>query len=146
MGHLALPDSGPIYLDTSGFIYTVERVEPYYSLLEPMWRQAQAGHFVVMGSDITILETLVRPLRQGDTFLEGLFRDTFNANEVEIIPITRPVWGEATRVRAATGLKTPDALHAAAAIYAGCTLFVTNDTDFRRVADLPVVVLGDLLG
>ena len=70
----------------------------------------------------------------------------FNANEVWIIPITRPVWGEATRVRAATGLKTPDALHAAEAIYAECTLFVTNDRDFQRVADLPVVILGDLLG
>ena len=132
-------------MDTSGFIYTVERVEPYYSLLEPMWQQAQAGQFVVVGSDITVLETLVRPLGQGDTFLEGLFRDTFNADEVGIIPITRPVWGEATRVRAETGLKTPDALHAAAAIYAGCSLFVTNDTDFRRVSDLPVVVLDDLL-
>ena len=82
MEYLTLPDRGPIYLDTSGFIYTVERVEPYYSLLEPMWRQARDGHFVVASSDITILETLVRPLRQGDTFLEGLFRDTFNASEV----------------------------------------------------------------
>ncbi len=146
MGHLTLPDRGPIYLDTSGFIYTVEHVEPYYSLLEPMWRHAQTGQFVVMSSDITILETLVRPLRLGDTFLEAMFRETFNANEVRIIPITRPVWGEATRLRAETGLKTPDALHAASAIYAGCTLFVTNDTDFRRVSDLPVIVLGDLLG
>lgn len=146
MGHLTLPDSGSIYLDTSGFIYSVEGVEPYYSLLEPMWRQAQDGQFVIVGSDITVLETLVIPLRQGNTFLEGKFRDTFNADEVEIIPITRPVWEEATRVRATTGLQTPDALHAAAAIHSGCTLFVTNDTDFRRVSDLPVAVLGDLLG
>ena len=144
MGYLTLPDNGPIYLDTSGFIYTVERVEPYYSLLEPMWRQAQAGQFVVAGSDITILETLVWPLRRGDAFLEAMFRDTFNANEVWVVPITRLVWGEATRVRAETGLKTPDALHVAAATYAGCSLFVTNDTDFRRVSDLPVVVLDDL--
>ena len=145
MEHITLPDSGPIYLDTSAFIYSVERVEPYYSLLEPMWSQAQAGQFIISGSDVTVLETLVRPLRQGDTYLEGRFRNLFESNDVWIIPITRPVWEEATRVRAMTGLQTPDALHAAAAIYAGCSLFVTNDTDFRRVSNLPVVVLGDLL-
>ncbi len=145
MGYLTLPDSGPIYLETSAFIYSVERVEPYYSLLEPMWRQAQAGQFVIAGSDVAVLETLIRPLRQGDIYLVGRFRDLFNANEVWIIPITRPVGGEATRVRATTGLKTPDALHVAAAQYAECTLFVTNDSDFRRVADLPVVVLDGLL-
>ena len=145
MERLTLPDSGPIYLDSSAFIYSVERVEPYYSLLEPIWRQAQDGQFVIAGSDATVLETLVGPMRQGDTYLEGRFRELFDSNDVWIIPITRPVWGQATRVRAETGLQTPDALHAAAALYAGCTLLVTNDTDFRRVSDLPVVILGDLL-
>ena len=43
MGTLTLPSTGPIYLDASGFIYSVERIEPYCTLLEPMWRQAQAG-------------------------------------------------------------------------------------------------------
>jgi hypothetical protein len=46
MGTLTLPDAGPIYLDANGFIYSVERIEPYRSLLEPMWRQAQAGRCV----------------------------------------------------------------------------------------------------
>ena len=27
----------------------------------------------------------------------------------------------------------------------GCALFITNDTDFRRVEGLPLVVLADLL-
>ena len=38
MGSLTLPPSGPVYLDTSGFIYSVERIPPYSDLLEPMWR------------------------------------------------------------------------------------------------------------
>ena len=41
MGSLTLPSNGPVYLDASGFIYSVERIQPYSDLLEPMWRQAQ---------------------------------------------------------------------------------------------------------
>lgn len=52
---------------------------------------------------------------------------------------------ETARLRAATGLKTPDALHAATALQAECALFVTNDTEFRRVDGLPVAILDDLL-
>ena len=66
MGPLTLPTHGPVYLDANGFIYSVERVEPYRTLLEPMWQQARAGEFDVASSDITVLETLVKPLREGE--------------------------------------------------------------------------------
>ena len=92
-----------------------------------------------------ILESLVKPLREEDTFVEGLFHSLFGAKEVRLIPTTRQLWEEAARLRARTGLKTPDALHAAAALYAACTLFITNDNDFRRIENLDVVVLDDLL-
>ena len=145
MGPLTLPTHGPVYLDANGFIYSVERVEPYRTLLEPMWQQARAGEFDVASSDISVLETLVKPLREGDEVVEMLLRSMFDANEVSLIPATRELWEDAARIRADTGLKTPDALHAATALRAGCTAFITNDTDFRRVEDLPVVVLDDLL-
>ena len=144
MGRLTLPSTGPVYLDASGFIYSVERIEPYRTLLEPMWLQAQAGQFSIVSSDLVVLETLVKPLREGDTVVELLFRSLFEASEVRLIPATRPLWEEAARLRAETGLKTPDALHAAAALHAGCTIFITNDDDFRRLKELPVVVLDDL--
>lgn len=145
MGRLTLPSTGPVYLDASGFIYSVERIEPYRTLLEPMWLQAQTGQFSIVSSDLVVLETLVKPLREGDTVVELLFRSLFEASEVKLIPATRPLWEEAARLRAETGLKTPDALHAAAALHAGCTMFITNDDDFRRLKELPVVVLDDLL-
>ena len=145
MGGLTLPSTGPVYLDASGFIYSVERIEPYRTLLEPLWLQAQTGQFSIVSSDLVVLETLVKPLREGDTVVELLFRSLFEASEVKLIPATRPLWEEAARLRAETGLKTPDALHAAAALHAGCTMFITNDDDFRRLKELPVVVLDDLL-
>ena len=145
MGPLTLPTHGPVYLDANGFIYSVERVEPYRTLLEPMWQQARAGEFSVASSDITVLETLVKPLREGDEIVEMLLRSMFDAHEVSLISATRELWEDAAHIRANTGLKTPDALHAATALRAGCTAFFTNDTDFRRVEDLPVVLLDDLV-
>ena len=32
---MTLPSNGPICLDASGFIYSVERIEPHRTLLEP---------------------------------------------------------------------------------------------------------------
>ncbi len=145
MGPLTLPTHGPVYLDSNGFIYSVELVEPYRTLLEPMWQQARAGEFDVASSDITVLETLVKPLREGDEVVEMLLRSMFDAHEVSLIPATRELWEDAARIRADTGLKTPDALHAATALGAGCAAFITNDTDFHRVQGLPVVVLDDLV-
>ena len=145
MGPLIVPVNGPVYLDTNGFIYSVERLEPYRTLLEPMWQRARAGEFDIVSSDIIVSETLVKPLRDGDTVVEMLLRALFDAQEVRLIPATRELWEDAARVRAYTRLKTPDALHAATALQAGCALFVTNDTDFRRVQGLPVIVLDDLL-
>ncbi len=43
MGPLILPAHGPVYVDANGFIYSVERVELYRSLLAPMWKEAKAG-------------------------------------------------------------------------------------------------------
>ncbi len=146
MEQLILPSSGPVYLDSSGFIYSAERVEPYRALLEPMWRQAQVGQFTIVSSDLVVLETLVKPFRDNDVVVEAVFRSLFDSNEVMLIPTTQSLWEEAARLRAETGLKTPDALHAAAALRADCTLFITNDRDFRRVEGLPAVILDDFLG
>ena len=145
MEQLILPAAGPIYLDAAAFIYSVERIEPYRTLLDPVWRQAQSGQLTVVSSELVVLETLVKPLRDGNRALEGLFRLLFDSNEVRLVPATLSLWEQAAAIRATTRLKTPDSLHAASAIQAECNLFITNDSDFRRVPDLPVMVLKDFI-
>ncbi len=51
----------------------------------------------------------------------------------------------AARYRARYGLKTPDALHAATAVRAGATAFVTNDSAFDRVQEFKTVQFEKLL-
>ncbi len=145
MGSLILPNGGSVYIDANAIIYSVERIEPYRELLAPMWQEAGAGRFVLASSELVVLETLIKPLREGNARLEMLFRSIFAAAEMDLIPATLTIWEDAARIRAETGLATPDALHAATAMRAGCAAFITNDTDFRRVEGLPVVVLDDLV-
>ena len=145
MGSLTLPTVGSVYIDANAIIYSVERIEPYRELLAPMWQEARAGRFTLASSELVVLETLIKPLREGNARLEILFRSIFDAAEMDLIPATLAILENAARIRAATGLKTSDALHAATARSVGSTLFITNDTDFRRVEGLPIVVLDDLL-
>lgn len=145
MGPLNLPTGGLVYLDANGLIYSVERVEPYRTLLEPMWQAAQEGDLTLVSSPILIVETLVKPLRDGNREIEEQYRELFGANAVQLLQASYPVFEDAARLRAEARLTTPDAIHAATALRAGCTLFVTNDNDFRRVQDLPFAVLDDLL-
>ena len=145
MGPLTLPVSGLIYVDASSLIYSVERVEPYRTLLEPLWERVQDGNLTVVSSPILVIEALVKPIRDGNAEIELQYRELFASNAVRLLDASYQVFADAARLRAETALKTPDALHAATALRAGCALFITNDTDFRRVQGLPIVVLDDLL-
>ncbi len=142
---LTLPRSGSVYLYANSLIYSVERVEPYRTLLDPMWEQAREGDFTIVSSEAVVLEALVKPLREGNRVAERLFRSLFASSDVKLIPATRLHWEEAARLRAETGLQASDALHAATARQAGCALFITNDADFRRIQDLPIAILDDLV-
>jgi len=130
---------------TNGFIYRVERIAPYCTLLEPMLRQAQAGQFVIVSSELVVLERLVKPLREGDTVLEQLFTCAAPCLGSTVDPRHAIFVGARSASTCPYGLKTPDALHAATDLDAASTLCITNDRDFRRVEGLPVVVLEDLL-
>ena len=145
MGSLALPSSGSVYLDAVGFIYSVERIEPFCSLLQPIWQAAQSGRIEIVASELVILETLVKPIRDHDTTLQDSFRELLRSREVELVPTTSSIWKRAAHIRATTGLKTPDAIHAASALAAKANLLVTNDSHFRRISAPPVVILSDLV-
>src|SRR5712692_7955799 len=145
MGSLTVPPSGLVYFDTNPVIYSVEKNPAYRPLLEPLWQAAKAGTVEIVSSDLTLMETLVGPLKAGDTALATAYEQLFQQAQTRLLPITQPILREAARLRATTKLKTPDALHLATATHAGCVLFVTNDVGFRGVTSLPLVILADLL-
>ena len=147
MGSLTLPSSGPVYADAQIFIYSVEKHPTYAPALRPLWEAVARGDLEVVSSELTLLETLIGPLKRGDVALEADYENFYLSPGVRLLPITLPVLRVGAGHRATLSrLRTPDALHAAAAGDCGCTLFLTNDVIFRRIPGLPVVILDDVVG
>lgn len=146
MGQLSLPASGSVYVDTNIVIYSVEKIDPYWTQLQPLWQAAQQGQFTVLSSELVLLETLVKPLKEADTVLEKTFRELLLASkDVQLIPISLSILEQAAYLRATTGLKSPDAIHAATALSVGSPVFITNEKVFKRVSGLTIVVLNEII-
>ena len=146
MGLLTLPAAGPVYADAQIAIYTVDRHPLYGPVCDPLWQAAQNGVITIITSELTLMETLVGPLRNGDTALATLRENLWHKPNVRMLPITSDILREASRLRASIpALKTPDAIHAATALLHGCVLFVTNDIGFKRVPGLSLAILDDVI-
>lgn len=99
---------------------------------------------------VTVQEILVRPFRTGTSAVavaEGFLR---HFAEIRLIEVGYEIAREAARVRAATGMRTPDALILATALVAPVDILVTNDRASAARAEavapgLRLCVLSDLL-
>lgn len=88
MGAIAPPPGSEVYVDANCIIYSVERVAPYQSLLQALWDGARAGLWRLCASELSLLETLVIPMRSGDSLLENDYRRLLTASvDIRLIPI-----------------------------------------------------------
>ncbi len=126
------------YLDAAPVIYLVEQVSPYYLPLSR--RLAQSGGVLVV-SELTRLECRVKPLKFNDIDLLRDYDEFFNYSVVEVVPLSRAVMELATEIRARYGFRTPDSIHLAAARHALCEVFLTNDHQLVRYADIRVEIV-----
>ncbi len=117
-----------IYLDSCLVIYLVERHPLFYPVLHNLVASRPDAVFAV--SELTRLEVLTRPLRDGDRQLVQRF-EVFLQNQ-ESLPIDDTIVRAALDLRVA-GLKTPDALHVALARHYACTALWTNDDRLSKI-------------
>ena len=77
------------------------------------------------------------PYKSADVSAERAFLRYFEG--CERVPILPSTFGLAAHIRADHGLKTPDAIHLAAALESGCAELWTNDDRFVRAgADIVI--------
>jgi len=97
---------------------------------------------------MALSEFLVSPYRQGTAAEVAAVRAGFQSLPgLELLPLTNEIADQAARIRAATNLQLPDAIHIATALVAGAEAFLTNDRQLLRAVDeLPILILDDVAG
>ena len=143
MGLLSDIGAGPIALDSSIFVYYIEENLRYLPLIDPLFDSIAEGRLKAVTSSLTLLETLVVPIRAGNEVLARHYERILTRGRLRLIPIDFGLLRAAAHVRAATRLKVPDALQVTSAISAGCPTFLTNDHRIPSVSGLRVLQLGD---
>ena len=124
-----------IYLDSCIVIYLVEKHPDYYPLIKE--KLSKNSKFVI--SSLVMLECLVGPLKRGDRLLYKRFEQFFET--VSHLELDENIFLLAAKKRAVFGLKTPDALHLAAAENYTCSEFWTNDDRLINRSEIAVNII-----
>ncbi|MBK6846194.1 MAG: PIN domain-containing protein [Proteobacteria bacterium] len=137
---------GPVALDSAIFIYFIEDDERRAPLIASLLQRIDQGQLGAVTSAVTLLECLVVPYRDGDLALAERYEALLTRSRgLTLIDFDRPLLRAAAQLRAALGLKTPDALQLAAALRTGAKAFLTNDRRLPPVAGLAMLQLDDFL-
>jgi predicted nucleic acid-binding protein len=116
-----------IYLDANVIIYLVQNTPN--ALQVRTYLQAQPTP-ILCSSNLSLLECLVLPFQQANRHLQQRFFTFFQS--LELIPARRQIFVRAAQIRAATRLRTPDALHLAFASYGKCDVLLTGDAQIGQ--------------
>ena len=145
MGFLTALQGDRIYLDTNAWIYALEGYSEFRPELTRLFEQMQAGTMIGITSELTLAELLVKPCQDNDFAQQARYEKAIaNRKNFVVVPVLRDLLIDAATIRADTQLKLPDAIHAATALRADCTTFLTNDRQFRRLTSIHVVLLSEV--
>jgi predicted nucleic acid-binding protein len=110
--------------------------------LRPVWEAARQKKIKLIGSELLIIETLTGPLKKNIAPLVSAYDQILKHTDLNLLPISGAILRDGASIRANYGLKTPDAIHAATSLSAGCSMFLTNDVGFERVPRLAPTILS----
>jgi predicted nucleic acid-binding protein len=132
-------------LDSSPIIYHVEKNPDFASHCLPFFLAIDQGTIRGYTSTISLSETLVLPMRNGDAVRENAFRNLLlSARGMTTTPLLTEIAEQSARLRATYSLRTPDAVQIATALHSNCDIFLTNDDKLKRVQEIEVVIVSEL--
>jgi predicted nucleic acid-binding protein len=144
MGLIADVGRGPLGIDTPIFIYFIEEHPAFQTVLAPVFAAIDGARLQAVTSAVTLLETLIVPYRAGDAELAERYETVLTGSRgVRLVDLDRALLRSAAQLRAASSIKTPDALQVAAALRMRCTAYLTNDRELPLVPGLRVLQLRD---
>ncbi len=132
--------------DTMLFIYHFEdhqRYAPITSLLFESWEN---GTHHGITSAITLLEILVKPRRDENWEAIRDYKDLLlTFPNLQVVPLEAECADLASDLRARYGIRTPDAIQVASALFHSATAFVTNDDQMKQISELEIFLLDEFL-
>lgn len=134
-----------IAFDTAVLIYYFEDhpilANRSRALLLPVILGKAQGIFATIG----LIELLVAPKKLGNKVLEQQYKSNlFNFTHLKITNLNEGIIDQAAGLRAKYGLRTPDAIHLATAIFSHADIFVTNDRSLKKVKEIAIRLLADV--
>ncbi len=132
-----------IGLDTNVLIYYIEEHPIFLKKIEPLIDKIVQGKATGITSYVTLLELLVKPLREGRLDLVDQYK-TILTGQLEMVPIDEAVSVKAAQLRAKYGFRTPDAIQLASVIQKKGDVFITNDKGLKNVKEIKILTLEEI--
>ena len=146
MGLIGELGVGSVAVDTAIFIYFIEANPQFLPKIVPLFKEANQGKRELITSALTLLEVLVVPYRAGNRRLAERYEALLTRSRgIRIVELSHDQLRAAAQLRAATSVKTPDALQLVAAISGGCKTFLTNDRRLPPVPGLRILELASFV-
>jgi len=144
-----LDNSSRIALDTSIFIYYIEKNKTYFDLLKTIFERSRQSNssLKIITSNITLIEVLTKPFFEKREDLANKYKDILLASEeISILELNNDIAELTAKLKSKYSfLKTPDAIQIATSIYTNADLFLSNDKKLQGISEIKVVVLDQLL-
>lgn len=146
MGLIQKLTNKTVFLDTAPLIYFIEENDHYSQILDKLFLANSKGKFLFQTSVITLLEVLVLPMRLNELHLVEQYQNILcSSPTINISELNIDIAKSAAGFRAKYGLKTPDSIQVATAVYAEAEFFLTNDIRLKAVSEIETLVLDELI-
>jgi len=133
-------------IDTAAFIYHFEENKEYLPFTDVLFEMIETGKIRGVTSTITLMEVLVKPKRDGNERAVDEYKfilQTFP--NLEIRQVDAEVAERAAEIRARYGVRPPDALQVAASLANNADAFITNDEELKRIREIEIVIMKEVL-
>jgi predicted nucleic acid-binding protein len=131
-----IPAGASLLVDTSIVLAYLVGTERTSAMAEQLFDAFVAtGRNVAAISTVTVEELLVRPFQRGSRAVATVEGFLQHFTDLRLITVSYEVAREAARLRASTGLATPDALIIASAVVSDVDLLLTSDRSWASLSD-----------
>ncbi len=133
------------FLDTNIFIYLIEENKLYLNQVDKLLIFLEQNRYEIITSTLTLGEILTKPYKDNRVDLVKIYQEFFE--DIKLIELNDQIASLFAQIRANYGIKTPDAVQLASAIYSKSDLFVTNDDKLSKFNsnNCKVILLSEFL-